>query len=96
MLHCGAVKKHHASLFWFDVTVAIAGEILEVDKPDKLSFTWHVHYKPEAIKEDPGRVTYLLEKEKEAAKLTPIHDGFPADNIVPPLINQVGLQFSVI
>lgn len=71
-----------------DKSIAIAGEILELDEPNKLSFTWHVHYDPDAKKEEPSRVTYLLEQEKEATKLTVIHHNFPPDSVVYPNIIQ--------
>ena len=71
-----------------DKSIAIAGEVLEVEVHKKLSFTWHVHYNPEAIKEVPSRVTYLLEKSEEATKLTLIHDNFPPASVVYPVINE--------
>ncbi len=71
-----------------DRSIAIAGEILEVQPCRKLSFTWHVHYNPEAVKEIPSRVTYLLEQVEEATKLTLIHDNFPPNTVVYPVINE--------
>lgn len=47
-----------ASITFFnpDKSIAVAGEILELDKPHKLSFSWHVHYNPAAKEEQPSRV----------------------------------------
>lgn len=71
-----------------DKSVAVKGEVLEVDFPSKLSFTWHVHYNPEAKKESPSRVTYLLEAVEDATKLTLVHDNFPAGSVVLPEISK--------
>jgi uncharacterized protein YndB with AHSA1/START domain len=92
-LHATSVEsdfKRGSSVTFYnaDRTIAIAGEVLEVEEFKKLSFTWHVHYNPEAIKEEPSRVTYLLEKVEEATKLTLIHDNFPSQSVVYPVVNE--------
>jgi uncharacterized protein YndB with AHSA1/START domain len=71
-----------------DQSVAVEGTILEADKPNKLSYTWHVHYNPTAKAEEPSRVTYLLETVEDATKLTLIHDRFPVDSVVYSQINE--------
>jgi uncharacterized protein YndB with AHSA1/START domain len=71
-----------------DKSVAVKGEVLEVDYPSKLSFTWHVHYNPEALTETPSRVTYLLEAIEDSTKLTLVHDNFPVGSVVLPLVSQ--------
>lgn len=68
--------------------MAVQGEVLEVDYPHRLSFTWHVHYNPDAMKEVPSRVTYLLETVEGATKLTVVHDEFPTDSVVLPQISE--------
>jgi uncharacterized protein YndB with AHSA1/START domain len=71
-----------------DRTVAVAGTVLEVSKPDILRISWHVHYNPEAKREAPSQVTYLLETAEDATKLTVIHDGFPENSVVYPEIQK--------
>ncbi len=68
--------------------VAVVGKILEVDYPNRLSLTWHVHYNPEAKAETPSRVTYLLDTVDGATRLTVIHDEFPDGSVVLPEISQ--------
>ena len=71
-----------------DQSIAVEGRVLEADKPNKLSYTWHVHYNPVAKTEAPSRVTYLLETVKDATRLTLIHDQFPAGSVVYPQISE--------
>ena len=65
-----------------DGSVAVEGKVLEVDEPEKLSFTWHVHYNPSAKLEDPSRVTFALEVVEDSIKVTVIHDQFPENSVV--------------
>lgn len=69
-----------------DDTIAVQGQVLEVNYPRLLSFTWHVHYNPEAFKERPSRVTFELEAVEDATKLTLIHDDFDEGSVVLPSI----------
>ena len=69
-----------------DKSVAVEGRVLEVDKPNKLRISWHVHYNPEAKLEAPSQVCFLLEEVDDAIRLTVIHDQFPADSVVFPNI----------
>jgi len=71
-----------------DRSVAVAGEVLEVDYPSRLSFSWHVHYNPEAFKEAPSRVTFELETVEGATRLLVVHDDFPEGSVVLPEISR--------
>ncbi len=50
------------------------GEVLEVDRPRKLVFTWRSETNPEQKAEGFSRVTYTLEKEGTSVKLTVLHE----------------------
>ena len=71
-----------------DDSTAVAGEVLEVDYPSLLSFTWHVHYNPVAKTEAPSRVTFRLERVEDATKVTLIHDRFPDGSVVYPQVRE--------
>lgn len=71
-----------------DGSTAVAGKILEVDYPSHLSFTWHVHYNPEAFKEAPSRVTFELDEVEDATRLTLVHDQFEDGSVVLPNIRE--------
>lgn len=70
-----------------DSSVAVRGEVLAADPPNRLSFTWHVHYNADAQKEPPSRVTYELETVADATKLTVTHDRFVPGSVVYPAIS---------
>ena len=59
----------------------ITGEVLEVDPPRRLAYTFHPqHDGLEA--EKPSRVIFTLEQQKQQVKLTLIHDDFePGSNV---------------
>jgi uncharacterized protein YndB with AHSA1/START domain len=65
-----------------DGKVGAEGEILELDRPRRLSFGWHVEWSPEMAAEEPSRVSYELEEAKGATRLTVIHDRFPEGSAV--------------
>lgn len=65
-----------------DKSVAVAGKVLKSEPPNHLSYTWHVHYNPEAKKEAPSRVAFDLEAVADATKLTVTHDDFPINSVV--------------
>lgn len=67
-----------------DGTPAVEGEVLEVDRPHRLSYTWHVLYNPQAAEEPPSRVTWELEPMGETTKVTMVHDRFPEGSVVSP------------
>jgi len=55
------------------------GEVLDVDKPRRLSYTWRALYDEETAKEEPSRVTWELEaQEGGVTKLTVVHDRLEA------------------
>jgi len=60
-----------------DGHVGCEGEILSVDYPSELSFTWQFPSNPETSKEPFSRVTFRLEPIAAGTKLTVVHDEFP-------------------
>ena len=68
--------------------MAVNGEVLVSDPPNQLSYTWHVHYHPDAKQEQPSRVTFTLDSEADATRLTLVHDNFPANSVVLESINE--------
>ena len=71
-----------------DGSVAVGGEVLEVERPSRLSYTWRVLYNPEAAKEAPSRVTWEIEPVGETCKVTMVHDRFPANSVVYPEVGE--------
>ena len=71
-----------------DGSVAVEGEVLTSNPPLELSITWHVHYNEVAMKEEPSKVTFLLEQVEDATKLTLTHENFPENSVVFPQISQ--------
>jgi len=67
--------------------VAVEGEVIEVNPPDKLIISWHVLYDDDARKEDPSRVTFSLDEIGGQTKLRIVHDQFPEDTVVLPEIS---------
>jgi uncharacterized protein YndB with AHSA1/START domain len=57
-----------------DGRVADSGEILEIEPHRKLVLTWRNEFKPELRTEGHSRLTYELEPQGEAVKLTVIHE----------------------
>lgn len=51
------------------------GKVLVADKPKTLSFSWHVAY-GDFAKEKDSRVTFTIEEDGDAVKLTLVHDEF--------------------
>lgn len=52
----------------------IGGEIIEIDRPRKLVFTWRNETNPEITAEGYSRVTYSLEQQGASVKLTILHE----------------------
>jgi uncharacterized protein YndB with AHSA1/START domain len=51
------------------------GEVLDADKPRRLSYTWRSLYDEETAGEDPSRVTWEIEEQDGGvSKLTVVHD----------------------
>lgn len=57
--------------------VGAEGEILSVDYPTELSYTWQFPNNPDTSSETPSRVTFRLEPVAAGTRLTVIHDQFP-------------------
>ena len=57
-----------------DGSVGVAGEILTVDRPRELSYTWRFLRNPEAVDDPVSRVTFVLEAIRPGTRLTVIHD----------------------
>jgi len=57
-----------------DGRVADSGEIVEIEPERRLVLRWRNEFKPELRTEGYSRLTYELEKEGEAVKLTVIHE----------------------
>jgi uncharacterized protein YndB with AHSA1/START domain len=54
----------------------LQGKVLESDPPRRLSFTFHSMHEPFNGSEQPSRVVYDLEQQKDQVKLTVTHDDF--------------------
>lgn len=58
----------------------IAGEILAMEAPRRLAFTFHARWSPEVAADRPSRVTWEIEPVGEnACKLTLVHDNFDGE-----------------
>jgi len=58
------------------------GEILEADRPRRLSYTFRHILNEAARKERPSRVTFVLEQYGTLVKLTLTHEDFAEDSVV--------------
>ena len=58
------------------------GEILEADRPRRLSYTFHHILSEAARKERPSRVTFVLEQYGKLVKLTLTHEGFAEESVI--------------
>jgi uncharacterized protein YndB with AHSA1/START domain len=58
------------------------GEILEADRPRRLSYTFRHILNEAAGKERPSRVTFVLEQHGKLVKLTLTHENFAEDSVV--------------
>jgi uncharacterized protein YndB with AHSA1/START domain len=57
-----------------DGRVADSGEIVEIEPQRKLVLTWRNEFKPELHAEGHSRLTYEIETQADAVKLTIIHE----------------------
>jgi uncharacterized protein YndB with AHSA1/START domain len=63
-------------------TTTDVGEVLEFDRPQRLSYTFHHILDEAAKKERPSRVTFVLEPAGKLVKLTLTHEDFAEDSVV--------------
>jgi uncharacterized protein YndB with AHSA1/START domain len=61
--------------------------VLESDPPRRLSYSWHSIFDEEMKKERPSRVTFVLEPNGSAVKLTVTHEDFAEGSKVLPSIS---------
>jgi uncharacterized protein YndB with AHSA1/START domain len=57
-----------------DGTVADSGEVVEIEPHKRLVLKWRNEFRPELREEGYSRLTYELEQQSEAVKLTIIHE----------------------
>jgi uncharacterized protein YndB with AHSA1/START domain/DNA-binding transcriptional ArsR family regulator len=71
----GATYLHRAP----DGTVRIEGTIVEIDPPRRLVQTFSCPFKDDTKKDRASRVTWTIEAQGEACKLTLVHDDFDGE-----------------
>jgi len=57
-----------------DGDAGVVGEVLEVDFPRSLSYSWRFARDPETMDDPPSRVTFRLEPLNVGTRLTVVHD----------------------
>jgi uncharacterized protein YndB with AHSA1/START domain len=65
-----------------DGTTTDVGEVLEFDRPRRLSYTFHHVLSEAARKERPTRVTFHLEPHGKLVKLTLTHEDFEEGSVI--------------
>ncbi len=65
-----------------DGTTTDVGEILEVDRPRRLSYTFHHVLSEAARKERPTKVSFNLEPHGKLVKLTLTHEDFQDGSVI--------------
>jgi uncharacterized protein YndB with AHSA1/START domain len=65
-----------------DGTTTDVGEVLEFDRPRRLSYTFHHVLSEAARKERPTKVGFRLEPHGKLVKLTLTHEDFEADSVI--------------
>lgn len=77
-------------IFWVDeengARVGCRGVIESVDEPHQLSYSWSFPANPDVADEAPSRVSFLLEDMGGHTKLTVVHDQFPDNSNMRPMI----------
>ena len=71
-----------------DGTVAVTGEVLEVEAPRRLSYSWRAMYHPDMANEPFSRVTWELTPMGEVTKLELTHDRFEPGSLTYASISQ--------
>ncbi|CAM2069033.1 SRPBCC family protein [Sulfidibacter corallicola] len=59
-----------------DGSLAVSGEVMEVDRPRRLVFSWQFQYDPELAAEPHSRVSFDIEPKGEVCLLKIVHDQF--------------------
>ena len=71
-----------------EAEVACDGEVLECDPPSRLAYSWSFPRNPELCDEPKSRVTFTLaELPGGVTRLTLVHDQFPGDSKMYPMVN---------
>ncbi len=76
-----------------DGRIGDSGEVLEIDPPKKLVFTWRNEFRPDLREEGYSVVTFTLEPADETVKLTVVHE---MDRLQSKLIEAVSGGWPVI
>jgi uncharacterized protein YndB with AHSA1/START domain len=71
---CDWKKGSTWKLIFSDGNMADAGEVLEVDPPQRLVLRWHHEFRPELKEEGDTHCTFSIEQEGELVKLTVVHE----------------------
>lgn len=72
--------KPGSRLFYLDGDqVSLDCKILEIEAPNRLIHTFTMVYDPEMAADKPSRVSWVIEKQGEACRLTLIHDEFEGE-----------------
>jgi len=70
-----------------DDSVGVAGEVLTVDHPKELSYTWRFLRNPEAAGDPASRVTFRLESIPAGTRLTVIHDQLTEESATATMVS---------
>ena len=71
-----------------DGTTINVGEVLEVDRPRRLSYTFHHILSDAGRKERPSKVVFNLEPHGKLVKLTLTHEGFEQGSVTPEGVSE--------
>lgn len=65
-----------------DGVVMIDGTVLELDEPHRLvhTFQFTAHANPDAVDDEPSRVTWTMEPSDEGTRVQLVHDRFASEN----------------
>ena len=65
-----------------DGEIAVDGQVIACDPPNRLVISWHVRYNEDAINEEPSRVAFTLTESDFQTRLQVVHFGFPDDTVL--------------